>query len=129
MHFAISKSPLGLSLERQVRDRARQTAIQSAPDRRSITFAELAERVRAWVSALRQAGVTEGQTVSIALGNVLSFPEVFFALRSLEAPALLVDEASLSVSARMGASWILHRGADGAAVDGSPDPGVRLSPL
>jgi fatty acid CoA ligase FadD36 len=129
MTSALSKSPLGLSLERQIRDQARRTAIHSAADRRSITFAEMGERVRAWAGALRQAGVTEGQTVSVALGNVPSFPEVFFALRSLDAAALLVDEASRAVSTKMGASWIVHRGAGGPTMPGAPDADVRLSPL
>ena len=129
MTSALSKSPLGLFLERQVRDRARQTAIHSASERRSITFAEMGDRVRAWAAALRQAGVGEGQTVSIALGNVPSFPEMFFALRSLDVPALLVDDASVAVSAKMGASWIVHRGSAGAPMDGAPDADVRLSPV
>jgi len=129
MTSAITKSPLALSLDRQVRDQARRTAIHSSAERRSITFAELGARVRAWAEGLRRAGVTEGQTVSIALGNVPSFPEIFFALRLLFAAALLVDDTSRSVSAKMGASWVVHRGADGAKIDGAPDADVRLSPL
>src|SRR6185436_12606120 len=121
MTSALSKSSLAASLERQVRDRARETAIHSSSERRTITFAQMGDRVRAWAAALRRAGVTEGQTVSIALGNVPSFPEIFFALRLLFAAALLVDDTSRSVSAKMGASWVVHRGADGAKIDGAPD--------
>src|SRR5215831_11005305 len=104
MTSALSKSRLGLSLERQVRDRARQTAIHSASERRSITFAELGDRIRAWAAALRRGGVAGGQAVAIALGNVPSFPEIFFALLTLDAPAILVDETSAGVAAKMGAS-------------------------
>ena len=119
------RSLLCLSLDRQVRDQARRTAIHSEADRRSFTFAELGARVEAWATALRKAGVCEGQTVAIALGNVPAFPEVFFALRSLSAAALLVDDPA--VSAKMGASWIVHRGPDGTAPDGAPDREVRLT--
>src|SRR6185503_11868974 len=129
MTSALSKSPLAVSLERQVRDRARETAIHSSSERRTITFAQMGDRVRAWAAALRRAGVTEGQTVSIGLGNVPSFPEIFFALRLLVAAALLVDDSSPGVSAKMGASWIVHRGAEGSALDGAPDPEVRLTPV
>lgn len=117
MNPEIARSPLCQSLDRQVRDRARRIALHSEQDRRSITFAELGARVESWASALRKAGVSEGQTVAIAVGNVAAFPELFFALRSLDASALLVDEASSSVSARMGASWVLHRGSGGSALE------------
>jgi len=125
MTSALSKSPLAQSLERQVCDRARQTAVHSSSERRSITFAELGERVTAWAGAFRRVGVTAGQIVSLALGNLLAFPEVFFSLRALEAAVLLVDDAA--VSTKMGASWIVHRGSEGSAVDGGPDPAVRLT--
>lgn len=127
MTSALSKSPLAVSLERQVRDRARETAIHSVPERRSVTFAQMGERVRAWADSLRRSGIKAGQIVSLALGNLLAFPEVFFALRSLEAAALLVDDASPAVSAKMGASWIVHRGAEGALLDGAPDRDLRLT--
>jgi fatty acid CoA ligase FadD36 len=127
MTSALSKSPLALSLERQVRDRARQTAIHSASERRSVTFAEMGERIRAWAEALRRSGIKTGQIVSLALGNLLAFPEMFFALRSLEAAALLVDDATPAVSAKMGASWIVHRGAGGAPLEGGPDGDLRLT--
>src|SRR5262245_59736554 len=104
------RSLLRLSLDHQVRGQARRVAIHSESDRRSITFADLGTKVDAWASALRKAGVSEGQTVAIALGNVPAFPEVFFALRSIPAAALLVDDPA--VAAKMGASWIVHRGAD-----------------
>jgi acyl-coenzyme A synthetase/AMP-(fatty) acid ligase len=129
MTSAVSRSPLCLSLERQVRDRARSLAIHSELERRSFSFAELGDRVAAWAAALRKAGVAQGQTVSIALGNVPAFPEVFFALRRLEVGALLVDESSSAVSPRMGASWILHRGAGGRDLEGAPDSAVRLDAL
>src|SRR2546422_7483867 len=111
MNSVLSRSPLLLSLERHVRDRARRPAIHSESDRRSFTFSELGERVTAWAAALRQAGVAERQTVAIALGNSPAFVEVFFALRSLNAASLLVDDSASTVSAKMGASWIVHRGA------------------
>jgi acyl-coenzyme A synthetase/AMP-(fatty) acid ligase len=116
------RSPLRASLDRQVRDQARRVAVHSESDRRSFTFAELGARVDAWVATLRKAGIGEGQTVSLALGNVPAFAEVFFALRSLNAPALLVDDAA--VSAKMGASWIVHRG---GALAGAPDPDIGLT--
>src|SRR5438045_9634441 len=125
MKSALVRSLLCQSLERQVRDRARVAAITSEPERRSFTFAQLGERVDAWASALRKAGVREGQTVSLALGNAPAFAELFFALRSLDAAALLVDEGHASVSATMGASWIVQRGAGAGALDGSPDPDLR----
>src|SRR6516225_5589314 len=105
MTTAAVRSPLCQFLDRQVRDRGRVRAIHSESEKRSFTFAELGLRVRAWVAALQKAGVGPGQLVSIALGNIPAFAEVFFALRHLEAAALLVDEGSASVSAKMGASW------------------------
>src|SRR5438105_6754599 len=99
MTSALVKSPLCQSLERHARDRGRRLALHSEAERRSFTFSQLGERVAAWAAALRKAGVGEGQTVSIALGNVPAFAEVFFALRSLDAAALLVDEGAPSVSA------------------------------
>jgi acyl-CoA synthetase (AMP-forming)/AMP-acid ligase II len=117
----VPRSPLCVSLDRQVRDQARRIAIHSEAERRSFTFGELGARVEAWTSSLRTAGVTEGQAVSIALGNVPAFPEVFFALRSLNAAALLVDDPA--ASAKMGASWIVQRGSDGIG----PDRDVRLT--
>jgi acyl-coenzyme A synthetase/AMP-(fatty) acid ligase len=128
MTSTVARSPLCLSLERQVRDRGRLRAIQSESERRSFTFAQLGERVGAWATALRKAGVQAGQLVSIALGNIPAFAEVFFALRLLDAAALLVDEGSASVSARMGAAWILRRDA-GESMDGGPDPEVKLGRL
>ena len=128
MTSAVARSPLCLSLERQVRDRGRLQAIHSEADRRSLTFAQLGERVRAWAEGLRKAGVQAGEMVSIALGNIPAFAELFFALRLLDAGALLVDEGNASVSAKMGASWVLRRDA-GAAMDGGPDPEVKLSAL
>jgi acyl-coenzyme A synthetase/AMP-(fatty) acid ligase len=113
MNPELARSPLCLSLDRQVRDRARRVALHSEADRRSFTFAELGERVEARAAALRKAGVTEGQTVAIALGNSPAFVEAFFALRAIDAAALLVDDAV--VSAKMGASWILESGPDGDA--------------
>lgn len=129
MNSAPAKSPLSVLLDRQVADQARRTAIHSVPERRSISFAELGARVKAWAAALRRAGVAEGQTVSLALGNVPAFPEVFFALRLLDAAALLVEESASAVSARMGASWIVHRGSGGSALEGAPDAEARLTPL
>jgi acyl-coenzyme A synthetase/AMP-(fatty) acid ligase len=128
MTTAAVRSPLCQFLDRQVRDRGRVRAIHSESEKRSFTFAELGLRVRAWVAALQKAGVGPGQLVSIALGNIPAFAEVFFALRHLEAAALLVDEGSASVSAKMGASWILRRDA-GAPMEGGPDPEVKLGAL
>jgi acyl-coenzyme A synthetase/AMP-(fatty) acid ligase len=128
MTSAVARSPLCQSLDRQVRDRGRLRAITSESERRSFTFAQLGERVRAWAAALQKAGVEAGQLVAIALGNIPAFAEIFFALRLLDAAALLVDEGNASVSPKMGASWVLRRDA-GNAVGGGPDPDVRLSRL
>jgi acyl-CoA synthetase (AMP-forming)/AMP-acid ligase II len=127
MTSAVVRSPLCLSLERQVRDRGRVRALHSEAERRSFTFAQLGDRVAAWAAALRKAGVGEGQTVSLAVGNVPAFAELFFALRTLDAAALLVDEGQASVSGKMGASWVLQRGAGEGALEGAPDPEVRLT--
>lgn len=125
MTSAVSKSPLCLSLERHVRDRARVPALRSEADRRSISFAELGERVKGWAAALRRAGVGEGRTVALALGNVPAFVEIFFALRSIDAAAVLLDDASADVAGKMGASWLIHRG-EGAMLEG-PDADVRCT--
>ncbi|HVE39562.1 MAG TPA: class I adenylate-forming enzyme family protein [Planctomycetota bacterium] len=128
MTSAVARSPLLQSLERQVRDRGRLRALHSEAERRSFTFAQLGERVRAWAASLQKAGVQAGQLVAIALGNIPAFAEIFFALRLLDAAALLVDEGNASVSSKMGASWVLRRDA-GIPIDGGPDPDVQLSPL
>lgn len=128
MKSLAGRSPLGLSLQRLARDRGRSLALQSESDRCSISFAELGFRIDAWGSVLRGAGVEEGQTVALELGNTPAFVETFFALRSLEAAALLVEEGARSMAPKMGASWILHRGAGGRALAGAPDPSVRLEP-
>jgi acyl-CoA synthetase (AMP-forming)/AMP-acid ligase II len=127
MTSAVARSPLCQFLERQVRDRGRERAIHSEAPRRSFTFAQVGDRIRAWAEALRKAGVQSGQGVSLALGNVPAFAELFFALRLLDAAALLVDEGTASVSAKMGASWVLGR--DAGASLGGPDPDVALGAL
>ncbi len=128
MRSAVARSPLLQSLERQVRDRGRLRALHSEAERRSFTFAQLGERVRAWAASLQKAGVQAGQLVAIALGNIPAFAEIFFALRLLDAAALLVDEGNASVASKMGASWVLRRDA-GSPMDGGPDPDVKWSPL
>jgi long-chain acyl-CoA synthetase len=129
MDSAATVSPLCEFLERQVRDRARRVAIHCEAERRAITFSELGPRIAAWASALRRAGVQEEHTVSIAVGNVPAFAEIFFALRYLKAKVLAVDETSWMVSARMGASWIVQAGPEGPDLEGAPDRGIRLTPI
>jgi acyl-CoA synthetase (AMP-forming)/AMP-acid ligase II len=127
MKSAPARSSLCLRLERQIQDQGTRVAVHSEADRRSFTFAEVGERLAAWASALRGAGIDEGQTVALATGNVPSFIELFFALRSIDAAVLLIDEPS--VAAKMGASWVLSRGVEGRVPAGSPDPSIRLAPV
>src|SRR4051812_39847349 len=130
MKSAPARPALCLRLERQIQDQGSRVALQSEADRRSFTFAELGERIAAWGGVLRRAGIDEGQTVALATGNVPSFVELFFALRSIDASVLLLDDAaSLSVAAKMGASWALRRGGEGRVPAGSPDPLLRLAPV
>lgn len=129
MESASLAAPLCESLERQVRDQARRVAIHSEGERRSLTFADVGSRVAAWAAALRRAGVQAGQTVALAVGNVPAFVELFFAIRSIKAAVLALDEDSSRVAAKMGASWIAHRTGPEAPIDGAPDRDVRLSPL
>jgi acyl-CoA synthetase (AMP-forming)/AMP-acid ligase II len=129
MNSQLARSPLCAHLERQVRDQASRVAIASEPERRFITFSEVGDRISSWVAALRRAGVEEGQTVALATGNCPAFIELFFALRRLDAAVLLLDESSKPIGAKMGASWIVERGGEGAAFDGAPDPGLGIRAL
>lgn len=132
MGDALSHSPILTALARRVRDAGDGEAVRSEGERRSITYAQLADRASAWEGLLRRAGVAPRSLVALATGNTLSFPELFFALRALDAPVLTVDDGlkapgTLEVCRRMGASWILHRIAElgGDALDSS----VRLTRL
>jgi len=128
MNSILTRSAIGLRLERQIRDHASRIALHSEPEKLVLTFSQLGERIGAWAQALRRAGVGEGQTAALATGNRPAFVELFFALRSLDTAVLLLDESAPSaVAARMGASWILHR--EGHELHEVPDPRVRLSPL
>lgn len=129
MQSTASRSPLCGLLERQARDRSRDLAVHSVAEGRSFAFRDLWTRILAWAEALRRAGVGEGDTVSLALGNCPEFPELFFALRLGGAAALLVDEPSLELSQKMGASWIVHRGPGGQILEHAPDPRTRLQAL
>src|SRR5262249_25503307 len=127
MNPSLSRSAIGACLERQIRDQGARIAIHSEPDRRSFSFEELGRRNAAWTGALRRAGIEEGQTVSLGTGNRIAFVELFFALRSMQAAVLLVDESAAAavVSSKMGASWLLHAGSEGTVVDPGLDPSVR----
>src|SRR5579859_1015244 len=128
MNSSLARSAIGLRLERQIRDQASRIALFSEPEKLSLTFSQLGGRISAWAAALRRAGVEEGQTAALATGNCPAFVELFFALRSLDAPVLLLDEsAPVPVAARMGASFILRR--EGSELYEAPDPRIRLLPL
>src|SRR5579862_1162038 len=128
MNSSMTSSPIGQRLERQIRDQGSGLAVCSEPEKLGLTFSQLGDRISAWASALRRAGVEEGQTAALATGNGPAFIELFFALRSLDAAVLLLDEAApASVAAKMGASWFLHRG--GTELRPTPDPRMGLSPL
>jgi len=128
MNSSLARSAIGLRLERQIRDRASSIALYSEPEKLAITFSQLGGRISAWTAALRRAGVEEGKTAALATGNSPAFVELFFALRSLDAAVLLLDEsAPAPVAARMGASFILRR--EGIELHQAPDPRVRLFPL
>ena len=125
-------SPILAALHRQVRDRGGEEALRSEGERQALTFGTLGERVDAGEALLRRAGIRPRALVALAAGNTLAFPSLFFALRSLDAAVLTVDEshrapATLEVCRRMGASWILHRNPElgGEALDGT----LRLTPL
>jgi long-chain acyl-CoA synthetase len=107
MGFSVVRSPLCAALERQVVDQSRRVAIHSAAERVTVTFAELGERISARAQVLSDAGVREGETAALAMGNVLAFPECFFALRSLGVAVIVLDEGMSVAAARMGARWIL----------------------
>lgn len=132
MNDSPGHSPIVAALARHVRDRGGEEALRSEGERQALTFSALGERVDAWGSLLRRQGIGPRSLVALATGNSLSFPGLFFALRSLDAAALAVDEshrpaATLEVCRRMGASWILHRNPElgGDALDGP----VRLARL
>jgi len=113
MNSDLSPFALGLQLEKQIRDQGSRIAVHSEPEKRSISFSELGERIAARGQALRRAGVEPGRTAAIATGNGPEFVELFFALRLLDVAVLLLDEsAGPAVAAGMGASWILTREGD-----------------
>ena len=132
MNDSPGHSPIVAALARHVRDRGGKEALRSESERQALSFAGLGERIEAGVSLLRRAGIGPRSLVALATGNTLSFPGLFFALRSLDAAVLAVDDshratATLEVCRRMGASWILHRNPElgGDALDGP----VRLARL
>ncbi len=132
MNAAPDHSPILSALDRRVRDRGGEEALRSEGERETLTFAALGKRVDAWETLLRRAGIRPRSLVALATGNTISFPGLFFALRSLDAAVLAVDDshrppATLEVCRRMGASWILHRNPQlgGDALDDS----VRLTRL
>lgn len=128
MTSRVSRSAVGLHLERQIRDQGSQVALVSEPEARSFTFRQLGERVSSWATALLRAGLQDGETAALATANSPAFVELFFALRSAGAAVLLLDEsAPEAVAAKMGASWILR--GEGEALPGAPDPRVRLRRL
>jgi long-chain acyl-CoA synthetase len=129
MNSQLTRSIVCSHLERQVRDQAQRVAIASEPERRSITFSEMGDRISSWGTALRRAGVVEGQTVALAVGNCPAFIELFFALRRLDAAVLLLDESSKPIGAKMGASWLIESGGEGAVLGGAPDPGLGIRAL
>jgi acyl-CoA synthetase (AMP-forming)/AMP-acid ligase II len=130
------RSPICSALARHVRDRAAEEAIRSEGERRSLSFADLGSRTASWAALLRRAGVDSPSLVALSTGNTLSFLELFFALRSLDAAVLAVDDSlrapgTAEICGRMGASWVLHRNAElgGDPLAGAPDPSVRLTRL
>jgi acyl-CoA synthetase (AMP-forming)/AMP-acid ligase II len=125
------RSPLLSLLARQVSARGGDVGLRSEGERREITFRQLGERIDAWARALPRDGL-----VALATGNVLAFPELFFALRAAGAAVLLADSgsnpaATLKLCRRLCVSGVLHRdpALGGAPVPGAPDPSVRLLPL
>jgi len=127
MTSCAARSALLHHLERHVRDRGDRAAVVSDADKRSLTFAQLGDRVAGWAQALDRAGVGAGGTAALATGNGTAFVELFFALRSRGAAILLADDvAAGALATRMGASWLLRRGGDGDPLSPSPDPDVRL---
>jgi long-chain acyl-CoA synthetase len=106
MGLFVARSPLCAALERQVSDQPRRVALHSAAERVTITFSELGERIAARARVLSDAGVREGDVAALATGNLLAFPELFFALRSLGATVLALDEGMSAAAARMGATWV-----------------------
>ncbi|MBV8881083.1 MAG: acyl--CoA ligase [Planctomycetaceae bacterium] len=105
MNPSLSGFSIVSALEKQMRDRGSQVAVWSEPEKLAITFAQLGERIAARGQALRRAGVAEGQTAALAVGNSPDFIELYFALRRMDVAVLLTDEPA--VAAKMGASWVL----------------------
>jgi acyl-CoA synthetase (AMP-forming)/AMP-acid ligase II len=132
--MATEKPLLCELLARQVRDQGGRTAVFSESGGRAFTFAELSARADAWAKGLAAAGVRPGRLVGLATGNAPAFIELFFALRSLGAPVLLLDDglapaAADAVARQMRVSWLVHRDGrlGGEAPPAAPDPSVRLS--
>ncbi len=132
----MTHSPFCSALARQARDQGGREAVRSEGERASVSFAGLEERSGAWEQALQKAGVAPGTLVASSTGNTLAFIETFFALRRLGAAVLIIDDGhapagTLEVCRAMGASGVLHRNPalGGAAIEGAPDPTVRLATL
>lgn len=118
MNSDLAPLALELQLERHMRDQGSRVAVYSEPEKLSISFTQLGERIAARGQALRRAGVEEGETAAIATGNGPEFIELYFALRFMGVAVLLLDPNSVpAVAARLGASWILTKRADGVQAD------------
>lgn len=98
-----------MNIARQIRDQGSRVAIHSEPEKRAITFTQLGERIGARAQELHHAGLAAGQCAALATGNGVEFIESYFALRALDVAVLLADEPA--VASRMGASWVLTKGA------------------
>jgi acyl-CoA synthetase (AMP-forming)/AMP-acid ligase II len=114
MDSTLSHVTIALALEQQIRVQGSRVALWSEPEKLAITFSQLGERIAARGVALRRAGVEEGQTAALAVGNSPEFIELYFALRSLGVAVLLLDEPV--IAPKMGASWVLTKDADGVRV-------------
>ncbi len=111
MDSSLSQFSIALALEQQIRDQGSRVALWSEPEKLSITFSQLGERIADRGVALRRAGVEEGQTAALAVGNSPEFIELYFALRHRGVAVLLTDEPV--IASKMGASWVLTKDADG----------------
>jgi len=87
MDSTLSHLTIALALEQQIRVQGSRVALWSEPEKLAITFSQLGERIAARGVALRRAGVEEGQTAALAVGNSPEFIELYFALRSLDVSA------------------------------------------
>lgn len=91
-------------LARRIRDQGRRPALNDIP------FLELEERIARWLPRLKDVDGLCG----LAVGNGPEFVELFFALRALDIPVLLLDPAATpEVCRRVRGAWMLRREADG----------------